>query len=53
VPPAEADPDKAKYRGQLAELASMGFTDVPKNIRLLKKNSGGLQQVVDELLKSS
>lgn len=47
---ASFEESTAKYKDELACLASMGFQDTNSNITLLDNASGNLQQVLDQLL---
>jgi hypothetical protein len=49
-PPGATNPDEAKYWPQLQALASMGFTDVRKNLEALKAANGDVAQAVGRLV---
>jgi len=50
VPPAEPAPSQPTMAELLRKLKDLGFTDVGKNIPLLKKHNGGIHAVITELL---
>lgn len=52
-PPPQPQPsaDELRFASELQQLQSMGFSDTPKNIRLLKSKNGNVQQAIEELLQ--
>lgn len=50
VPPTEPAPSQPTMAELLRKLKDLGFTDVGKNIPLLKKHNGGIHAVITELL---
>lgn len=52
-PPVQPQPsaDEIRFASELKQLQSMGFSDTPKNIRLLKSKNGNVEQAIEELLQ--
>lgn len=49
APEVAAAPAPAGYDEQLQELAAMGFTDVDRNLALLRKYAGRMERVIEAL----